>query len=88
MTGDNYKKMILETRKTHDMEVLSNRELLASSRGDNESASSVAHISSFRLTEKKTGIAKIESSVTLITVDNEDGKRFLKELTEVYHAQE
>lgn len=47
---------------------------------------SVAHLSSFILKDKQTGLEKKESTVTLATVDLVDGRRVLKELTEVHRS--
>ncbi|KAL1851800.1 hypothetical protein Plec18170_006103 [Paecilomyces lecythidis] len=86
--ADEYKKLILATRATNDLEVLNTRELLASNGAGNGDTGTVGHLSTFKLTDKKTGAAQTESSLTIATVDSKDGKRILKELAEVYHAQE
>jgi hypothetical protein len=43
----------------------------------------VAHLTTFVVTEKQTGIEKKKSTVTVATVATKDGQRVLTELTEV-----
>ena len=64
------------------MTVESNRELLAVQK-DGESASHVAHTSSFTLRDKQTGSQEKKSNVTLATIGVKNGVMVLTELTEI-----
>jgi hypothetical protein len=46
----------------------------------------VAHISTFILKDKETGVEKADTSVTISTVAWKDGKRILTELSELYSS--
>lgn len=47
------------------------------------SGGSVAHLTTFTITEKQTGVEKKKSTVTLAKVATKDGQIVLTELTEV-----
>jgi hypothetical protein len=66
------------------MSVQTNRELLAmNGDGDIGVDGSVSHVSTFALVDKKTGVKVESTSVSIISTGWKDGKRVVKELTEV-----
>ena len=88
MNYGDYVDAVVATRAQNILSVVSNKELIAS-RDEQASAGaggSVAHLSSFILKDRQTGLEKKESTVTLATVDIVDGRRILKELTEVHRS--
>lgn len=83
-----YKNAIARNRAQYEFSLESNQELLATREASEavNNGGSVAHISTFRVKDKKNGLEKRESSVTLATVAVIDGKNSLIEITEVYHS--
>ncbi|KAJ5371986.1 hypothetical protein N7517_003992 [Penicillium concentricum] len=88
MNYHDYIQAVAATRAQNVLSVLSNEELLSSCEGQDSpgAGGSVAHISSFVLKDRQTGLERKESTVTLATVGLTNGKRILVELTEVHRS--
>jgi Tfp pilus assembly major pilin PilA len=83
--GDSYKESIVTARAKSSFRVVQSQEILASHDADKTSGGSVAHFTVFSVKDKETGDERQESTLTVVTCAQQDGKVVLKELTEVYH---
>ena len=83
LTGDQWKTSIAQGRANEIFTIQSCREILSSEVNGSSFGGSVAHLTTFVVTEKQTGIEKKKSTVTVATVASTDGQRVLTELTEV-----
>ncbi|KAL6872769.1 hypothetical protein J3F83DRAFT_759887 [Trichoderma novae-zelandiae] len=85
MPGDAYKQAIIDSRAKATFKVVKTEEILASYGADKAKGGSVAHYTEFLVIDKETGVEKKESTLTIITCVEQDGKVVLKSLTEVYN---
>ncbi|KAJ4854774.1 uncharacterized protein T069G_10332 [Trichoderma breve] len=83
--GDAYKAAIVSSRAKSIFKVVKVEEILASHDADKAKGGSVAHHTVFSVTDKETGVEKQESTLTIITCAEQNGKVVLKSLTEVFH---
>ncbi|KAL7911604.1 hypothetical protein GGI35DRAFT_491785 [Trichoderma velutinum] len=83
--GDAYIAAIASARAKSIFKVVKVEEILASHDADKAKGGSVAHYTVFSVTDKETGAEKQESTVTIITCAEQDGKVVFKSLTEVVH---
>ncbi|KAM0253622.1 hypothetical protein ACHAQJ_007197 [Trichoderma viride] len=83
--GDSYKDSIVAARAKSSFQVVQVQEVLASHDADKTSGGSVGHLTVFSVKDKETGDEQQESSLTIVTYAQQDGKAVLTELTEVYH---
>ncbi|KAK4070803.1 hypothetical protein Trihar35433_5270 [Trichoderma harzianum] len=83
--GDAYKAAIVSSRAKSIFKVVKVEEILASHDADKGKGGSVAHHTVFSVTDKETGVEKQESTLTIITCAEQNGKVVLKSLTEVFH---
>lgn len=77
LSFNDWKNVISAARAKNALTIKTNRELLSSD-------TSVAHISTFVLKDKETGVEQANTSVTICTVAWKDGKRILTDLSELY----
>lgn len=85
LPGNAYKEAIATARAKSIFKVVTAQEILASHDADKASGGSVAQYTVFSVTDKETGAEQQESTLTIITCAEQDGKVVLKSLTEVYH---
>ncbi|KAL7942691.1 hypothetical protein V8C42DRAFT_360063 [Trichoderma barbatum] len=83
--GETYKGAIAASRAKSTFKVVKTEEILASHDADKATGGSVAHYTVFSVIDRETGVEKQETTVTIITCAEQDGKVVLKSLTEVYH---
>lgn len=83
--GDAYKAAIASSRAKSIFKVVKVEEILASHDADKAKGGSVAHHTVFSVTDKETGEEKQQSTLTIITCAERNGKVVLKSLTEVFH---
>jgi hypothetical protein len=80
---ESYDQVITEARRTYNISVQSSRELLASPDATDKGIGSVAHIQTFILEDKKTGIQRKQTSLTISVIAFSDGGKQLIELAEI-----
>ncbi|KAL7932899.1 hypothetical protein V8C35DRAFT_281226 [Trichoderma chlorosporum] len=83
--GEAYKEAIASSRAKSIFKVVKTEEIVASHDADKATGGSVAHYTVFSVIDKETGAEKQESTLTIITCAEQDGKVVLKSLTEVYN---
>ncbi|KAK4085256.1 uncharacterized protein Triagg1_246 [Trichoderma aggressivum f. europaeum] len=83
--GDAYKAAIVSSRAKSIFKVVKVEEILASHDADKTKGGSVAHRTVFSVIDKETGVETQQSTLTIITCAEQEGKVVLKSLTEVFH---
>jgi hypothetical protein len=83
VSREGYDQVVREARRTYNIRVESSRELLASPDATDKGISSVAHIQTFTLEDKKTGTQRTQTSLTISVIESSDGGKQLNELMEI-----
>ncbi|UKZ80010.1 hypothetical protein TrVFT333_007774 [Trichoderma virens FT-333] len=82
--GEVYKEAIASSRAKSIFKLVKVEEVLASHDADKSTGGSVSHYTEFLDIDKETGAVKQESSLTIVTCAEQDGKVVFKSLTEIH----